>query len=253
MANRAQYYAIKNSLSATEKVVINFFELQWHLRHTVPTHEEIIEYVNRKYEKESKSYRLKHTALNYYFQRRVFTKALEDRGIPWKQGTIEDLTPTQVAAAVTVMNMADTRSIPDKLDQLGVNPSQYYAWLNDPQFKTMIDNLADQNLANVRPAAIAEFTKKINAGDWNAIKYWLETTGELTSGAQPQSEQLLRMIIEIIQDEVKDPNTIIRIAQRIKSAALNKTLEVVDTRPALTGEVVQDEEVARAQKMLGFG
>lgn len=252
MVTKSQYYAIKAGLSYTEKELINFYELQWHLRHRVPTVEEVVQYINEKHKKEGKDSKVSHTSVNYYLQRRAVVKALEQRGIPFRQHTQEDLTPTQVAAAVTVMNMMDTRDINEKLDQLGIAPATYYAWLNDPTFKNLVSNLSDQNLANIRPSAIAEFTKKVNQGDWNAIKYWLDATGELTNTNAPQSETLLKMIVEIIQDEVKDPDTIIRIANRIKMASANRTLEVVTTRPAITGEVVEDVELEQAKKKLGI-
>jgi len=254
MVSRGQYHAIKAALSSTEKEIINYYELEWFLRHRVPTYEDVVEYINRKYEKDGKHHRLKHSALNYYFTRKNFTKALDNRGIPWQQHTQVELTPTQVAAAVTMMNFADTRSNDEKLDQLGVTSTQYYAWLKDPTFKNAIDNLADQNLAHIRPTAIGEFTKKINQGDWNAIKYWLETTGELTSNDQPQSEQLLKMIVEIIQRHVKDPDTIVAIAQDIKLAAANRTLEVATEKPAINGSVIEhDPELEAAKKQIGFG
>jgi hypothetical protein len=239
---RQQYLAIKASITPQEKALVNYYELQWHLRHRVPTIEEVATHL-----------KLTQVTVNYYLQRRVVIKALDDRGIPWKQHSQDELTATQVAAAVTVMNFTDTRSINDKLDQLGINPSQYYAWLNDPQFKNLIDNLSDQNLRNVKPTAVTEFTKLINKGDWQAIKYYLDVTGTVKSDDAPQSEVLLRMIVEIIQKHVKDPETIIAIAQDIKLAAANRTLEVVTTPPQITGSIVEDVELEDAKKQLGIG
>lgn len=245
---KSQYLAIKNALTPAEKELINFYELQWHLRHRVPSVEEVVTHLRKKYSK------IRTTSVNYYLNRQPVRKALETRGIPFESHTRDDLSQVQVAAAITVMNMADERSIADKLDQLGINTSQYYAWLNDPQFKNLIDSLADQNLTNIRPAAIAEFTKKINQGDWNAIKFWLETTGELQRSDAPQSETILRMIVEVIQEHVKDPDTMIAIANGLKNVFQNKTLEVVDPRKAITGEIVEnDVELIEAKKQLGFG
>lgn len=237
-----QYYAIKNAMTKKEKELVNFYELQWALRTNVPTIEEVAQYL-----------KLSQTTVNYYLQRAPVVKALKQRGIPYLQHTQEDLTATQVATAVTMMNFADTRSNDEKLDQLGINATQYQAWLKDPQFKNLIDNLAEQNLNNIKPVAIGELTKKINQGDWNAVKYYLDTTGALVNNDAPQSEQLIRMIIEIIQKHVKDPETIIAIAQDIKLASANRTLEVVTTPPQITGEVVRDEELENAKKMLGVG
>lgn len=242
MVDRKQYFAIKAALTKKEKELINFYELQWHLRHNVPTIEEVAKHLS-----------LSQVTVNYYLQRNPVIKALDNRGIPWRQHTQEELTATQVAAAVTVMNFADTRSNDEKLDQLGITSSQYFAWLNDPQFKNLIDNLSDQNLRNIKPTAVTEFTKLINKGDWQAIKYYLEVTGTVQSNDAPQSEVLLRMIVEIIQKHVKDPAIIVAIAQDIKLAAANRTLEVVTTPHEITGSVINDVELADAKKQLGIG
>lgn len=240
-ARTRQFYAIKNVLTSKEKELINFYELQWHLRHTVPTIEET-----------ARQLKLTQVTVNYYLTRSPVIKALEQRGIPWRQHSQSELTATQVAVAVTMMNFADVRKNEEKLDQLGIQPATYYAWLNDPQFKNLVDNLAEQNLNNIRPTAIGEFTKLINKGDWNAVKYYLDVTGALQNDNQPQSEQLLKMIVEIIQKHVKDPEVIIAIAQDIKLASANRTLEVVTISPQITSEAIEyDPELEHAKKQLG--
>lgn len=242
MATRGQYWAIKNTLTREEKELINFYELQWFLRNRVPTIEEVALQLKKP-----------QTEVNYYLTRKPVIKALKDRGIKWEQHSQDNLTATQVAAAVTLMNFTDTRANDVKLDELGISPSQYYAWQEDPQFKNLLTSLADRNLKNIRPTAIAEFTKLVNKGDWQAVKYYLDVSGELRGNEAPQSEDLLRMIIEIIQDEVKDPAIILRIAERIKLASANRTLEVAaHTLPALEGHLVVDSELDHAKKMIGF-
>lgn len=250
VSNR-QYWAVKNALTKDEKKVIEFYELQWFLKQNVPSIEEVALFTKKK-----------QTEINFYLTRKAVTKALDDRGIPWRQHSQNELTATQVAVAVTMSNFADTRSNEAKLDQLGIQPTTYYAWLNDPQFANLVQHLADQNLGNIRPTAIGEFTKLINKGDWQAVKYYLDITGEFKNNDAPQSEVLLRMIIEIIQKHVKDPETIMAIAQDIKLASANRTLEVVTNNSppmAITSSVVEDSsliediELANAKKKLGIG
>jgi glutathione peroxidase-family protein len=239
--SKGQYYAIKNQLTKKEKDLINFYELQWHLRHNVPTIEEVAKYLS-----------LSQVTVNYYLQRQPVVKALETRGIPFRQHTQDELTATQVAAAVTMSNFADTRDNAVKLDQLGINPATYYAWLNDPQFQNLVENLANQNLKNIKPTAIGELTKKINAGDWNAVKFYLDVTGTLQNNDAPQSEQLIKAFVEIIQRHVKDPETIVAIAQDLKLASANRTLEVVaQPQRQITGELVDDPELEAAKRKLG--
>lgn len=244
LTDRQKSYLIykgMGKISKDEQRLVDYYELQWAFRHHVPTIEE-----------SATQLKLKQTEVNYFLTRTPVVKALNSRGIPWEQHSQSELTATQVAAAVTMMNFTDTRDNDTKLDQLGVNPTQYYAWLNDPQFKNLIDNLADQNLKNIRPTAIGEFTKLINKGDWNAIKYYLDVTGTVTSNNAPQGEQLLKVIVEIIQRHVKDPEIIIAIAQDVKLASANRTLEVATTPPQITSSVIEnDVELAEARKKLG--
>lgn len=242
---RRQYFAVKEQLTGAEKELIAYYELQWFLRQNVPTIEEVTQHLRKKNPGASQ------IAVNHYLTRRPVIKALEKRGIPFRQHTQENLTATQVAAAVTMMNFADTRSNDDKLAQLGILPATYYAWLNDPQFKQLVDTLSEQNLKNINPVAIGEFTKLINQGKWDAIKYYLDVTGAVKNTDQPQTEHLLRVFVEVIQRHVKDPEVIVAIAKDLKLAAANRTLEVV-ANPEITSYVVEDDqELDYARKQLG--
>lgn len=239
--DRKTFYAIKNKLTPKENELIAFYELQWALRNRVPTIDEVAKQIKQT-----------HVTVNYYLQRAPVKQALNRRGIPWQQHSQEELTSQQVACAVVMMNFADERPNKDKLSELGVNETQYAAWLQDPNFKNLVDVIADRNLTNIRPAAITEFTKKINSGDWNAIKYYLDATGTVQSNDAPQSEQLIMKFVEIIQRHVKDPAIMVAIAADLKAASHNRTLDVVEPVPALEGHVVEDAELIAAKKMIGF-
>lgn len=249
MVSRQQYKAIKESLIPAEKALIKFYELNWVLKHTVPTVEEVTEHLRKDGRPN-----LRQTSVNYYLTRAPVIKALEVRGIPFRQHTREELTDQQMAAALTVMNMMDTRSIPEKLDSIGILPATYYSWLNDPLFRNFVNGLADQNKLNIRPTAVAEFTKKISEGDWNAIKYWMDVTGEFANDEanMPKAADLMRMLIEIIQKHVKDANVIMAIAEDIKLATANRALQTI-SQPALESQpVIYDPELEDAKKKLGF-
>lgn len=231
-----RYYAIKNALTPTERKLIDFYELQWLGQMRVPTIDEVAEYLGKK-----------HTAVNYYLQRKPVVSALEKRGIPFRQHTQEELTSQQVAAATVMMNFADNRPAEVKLDELGVLPATYYAWLNDPTFKNFVETLSERNLGNIKPAAVAEYTKKIQAGDRTTILHYMDNTGAIKASDAPQTEVLLRMLIEIIQKHVQDPETIMAIAQDIKLATANRTLQ-----SSIEGSVVSPEELAQAKRALGI-
>lgn len=246
-AYQKRKYAMAQQLQPAEKALINLYELHWMLGHRVPSVEEVTAELRKKMPK------IRQTSVNYYLMRPPVIKALDQRGIPWRQHSQEELTGQQQAAALTVMNMMDTRSIPEKLDSIGVLPATYYAWLNDPVFKNFVDALTEQNKLNIRPTAVTEFTKKINQGDWQAIKYWLDATGEFNNSEAPRSEVLIGMIIEIIQKHVKDPELLLAIANEMMSVMSNKTY---DTSHILEGEVTdlpvaEDVDLDFARKQLG--
>lgn len=248
-----KYHAIKNSLTPAEKDLIKFYELQWMLRSYVPTSEEVTKYLQTGCK--TKRPKLRQTTVNYYLMRAPVRSALKARGIPFEQHSQAELTGQQQAVAVTVMNFADKRPIAEKLDQLGILPSTYYAWLNDPNFRNFVQTLADQNLTNIDPVAKTEFAKKIQEGDWNAIKLYMETTGVLKNNDTPQSEVIIMKLIEILQHHIKDTKILGAIANEMIAAFSNRTLapaiEAEFSEPAPAG--VADVELLAAKKQLGYG
>ncbi len=240
--DRKQYWAIRNEITREERKLVDFYELQWHMGKRIPTVTETAKYLEAKV-----------TEVNYWLTRKCVQTALKTRGIPWQQTARDSLSEQQIAAAVTVMNFIDQRSIEDKLDQLGIQPATYYAWQQNPQFKSFLAELANNNLGNIRPTAITELGKKVAEGNMQAIKYYLDASGDLVNNDAPASEILLRMVIEIIQKHVKDPRIITAIAQDISLAAANKTLSDVAPPPRqVTSYVEEDEDLETAKKTLGI-
>lgn len=159
--------------------------------------------------------------INVFLQNNKVTEALDRRGLPWKSagGFNKELTPTQVAVALTVSNFADERPVADKLNDLGIHPQQYYTWLNDPQFQSYVQRMADRNLEIIRPEAVAEFTKLIRKGDFNAIKYYFEVTGQFTSPDVTSIQAMVQKLVESVQRHVKDPEVLAAISKDILGAA----------------------------------
>ena len=239
MVTKRQYYAITQSLKPFERALIDYYELSWFTKQSIPSPEEVHDFLRKSRPNISL------ITVNYSLARAPVRKALKDRGVPFENYTRETLTDQQQAAALTVMNFADDRPITDKLAQIGVLPATYYAWLNDPKFKNFVEQLSEQNLNNIKPTVVAEFTKLINKGDWNALKYYMDNTGTLTNGQAPQSEQVLRMIIEVIQRHVKDADTLMAIAQDLINVTQVKTIDA---------EVLEYDspQVVDARKTLGY-
>lgn len=152
-------------------------------------------------------------------------KALDRRGLPWRTALTDSiqgnnkLTPIQMAVAITVSNFADDRHINEKLSELGVLPAQYYVWLNDPNFQSFVNKLADRNLEIVRPEAVASFNKLIRDGDFAAIKYYFEVTGQFSTPEIHNIQILVQKLVESVQRHVKDPEILAAISRDILGAA----------------------------------
>lgn len=250
MVTRAQYKAIKNSLTSSERDIVKYYELEYFLRNRIPSVEEVWAHLRKKYPK------IKQITVNYSLNRYPVKQAIRNRGIKdFEAHTRGEITDQQQAAALVVSNFADERPISQKLDSIGVSSAQYYAWLDDPAFRELVNVRAEQNKINIRPVAIAEFNKKIQQGDFNAIKYWMESTGELRSESI-QTDLLMRSVIEIIQKHVKDPGVLEAIAVDILAVSQNRPLEL-DSPPVINADVVEvnpvsSEEVREAQRKIGF-
>lgn len=155
-----------------------------------------------------------------FLQNKTVQDALERRGLPWKFNGAKsgNLSPTQVAAAMLMTNWADSRLPAQRLNDLGILPETYRAWLEDPVFNSYVNSLADRTLQNIRPEAITEFARLVRGGDLNAIKYYFEVTGEF-QGAQTQNLQgMLQLVIDTIVEFVKDPVVLAQISQRLLNA-----------------------------------
>lgn len=175
--------------------------------------------------------------INYFLKNAKVRKALEDRGLPWQQSGWEadNLTPVQIAAAILVSNFADVRTIEEKLDTLGVSPTQYYAWLNDDRFKAFVNRLADRNLENIRPEAVAAFTRRLREGYFPALKFYFEATGQFKQPDVANLEAFVHRVIEAIQRHVKDPQILAAIASDIMGAS-----------PVAVNNVIQQREITAA-------
>jgi len=162
------------------------------------------------------------------------------------------LTPEQLFMANTMLDLVDTRSQKKKLADNNIHTRTWNRWLRDPAFQRYLRERAEAMLGENQHEAHLALIDKIRAGDIKAIQYYNEMTGRYTPassrGNQPNSvvdvNNLLIRILEIIQDEVEDQATMIRIADRLKALGTAKTI---------AGELVEAEvhvpEIAPAQAL----
>lgn len=165
--------------------------------------------------------KMSQSRVKYILQNDNVQESFVRRGITSWDTTVDStyLSPEQIGCAVSVANFADTRTVSAKLDELGVTPSQYYAWLNNPAYKEFVRSLADQSLENSHHEAIGAFIKLVRNGDLGAIKYYFEITGYADSSDAVNLKLAVQRVIEAVQRHVKDPVTLANIALDIQGAA----------------------------------
>lgn len=131
------------------------------------------------------------------------------------------LTPIQLVVANSILDLADTRSDKKKLQDVGCTTTQYQAWLRDPEFKGYLQSRAESLIGDIQHEAMLSLADRVKSGDMKAIEYYHEITGRFVRQTQsnstgPDLGNTIVRIIEIIQDEVEDPETAFRISKRLK-------------------------------------
>lgn len=191
--------------------------------------------------------------------------ALEERGITRKliQGITTlasstktaKLTPIQLVAANKIMDLSDTKSDRKKLQDLGVTSLQYTAWMRDPEFRSYLQSRAESLVGDNQHEAMLALMDKVKSRDLNSIKYYHALTGRFveqkSNDAQGTTQNSLEVmvvrIIEIIIDEVDDPELAARIGDRLKALVTGAQIAGIISSPV--GDSVVVPEVAEAREI----
>lgn len=151
-------------------------------------------------------------------------KRLDALGVP-DPNRNKTLTEKQLLAATVILDPLDKRSKLKKLTELGISTKEYNSWLNDPLFRKVCLNIAENQLYAAQPTAHMALVERVNQGDLGAIKYFNAMTGryrEQRGNAAVEvnvqnnyGNDMLIKIVEIIQRHVKDPITLSAIGDDI--------------------------------------
>jgi len=124
------------------------------------------------------------------------------------------LTAEQQGLLTILSNYADNRDLKRKLAHAGISWAKYQVWLSQPVFKSYYDKLVGNTLKQAIPIAQQQLAAKMAAGDLTAIKYGFEVSGHHDPNGKKQvdAQQLLTILLEVIEEKVKDPNILREIA-----------------------------------------
>lgn len=251
-------------LSSEEAEFVVLIDYEWHLKGQLA-----IEAFCEEYGYEVKEFK-------DFVKRPQVLSNLTGRGIPphlvYPDALTEQaakrvqLLPLQLKAANAIMDLTDTRTTKKKLQDLGLTTSQYQAWLRDPKFNDYLRQRAEALMGDVQHEAALALVDKVMAGDMKAIEYYNEMTGRYVrptatavGGSQQDFQMMVVRIIEIIVDEVEDPQVAARISDRLKGlasgmqvAGMLQAPEVIEQPEVAPARVITPEVQAMMNKGLGY-
>lgn len=212
-----------SELTEFEVQLLTFLDQQYHLTGTLLTAEKAYE-----------EYGIPVKDFERAFNNPTFRDSLSERGVVFERLTAyednakwigKSLTPIQLLAANALLDLTDTRTNKKKLQDLGISTTKYNAWLKDPVFKDYLAARAKQLIGDNEHEVDLALLDRVRAGDMKAISYYNEFTGRYTPASSRQSssagnidiQAILVRVIEIINEEVNNPEEILAISTRLRS------------------------------------
>lgn len=127
------------------------------------------------------------------------------------------LTEKQLGLLHILSSVADNRPFARQLKEAGVSTAQWKAWLKQPIFAAAYQKMLGDALNEAMPLAKAKLANKIGQGDIQAIKFGMEVTGVHNPARDKQvdAEQLLGVVLEVLEEQVKDKELLSAIAAGI--------------------------------------
>lgn len=158
--------------------------------------------------------------LTEFKQNSLVLKSMEARGIPYPHPS-DKFTPSQMAAAATMLDPYDRRSDEKKLRDIGLTTRQWSSWLQDREFASYLRDRSELMFQNSMLEAHKGIIKGMRNGNVASITKYYEMTGRHDPNRENQVnvQLILHSLIEVIQRYVKDPVVMHNIATEMSSIA----------------------------------
>jgi hypothetical protein len=168
------------------------------------------------------------------------------------------LTPIQLIVANSMLDLIDARPPKKKLADLNVSPYQYQSWMKDPEFRNYMHERSEGLLTDVSHEVMLSLIDKAMSGDMKAVAYYHEMTGRFISqtgssqgqGSQHDLQSMIVRIVEIIVEEVEDPNTAARISERLKGLVMGHQLASAAVEVPVVPEIAPAREMTPLTKQM---
>jgi hypothetical protein len=154
----------------------------------------------------------------------TYINVLRTKGLITSSTNSEILTAKQILAANMVLTRADTRSLREKLKEVGVSISEWNGWLNTKVFKNYISARSESELASHDHAAFRTILNAVDEGDITATKLFLELRGRYSTkvDVSVNVNVLLTQVVELIANYVSSTD-LEEIATKLDSLYSNHT------------------------------
>jgi hypothetical protein len=145
-----------------------------------------------------------------------FAVACERRGIQMERES--GLTEQQAFALTVLSDFTDKRAMSRRLGDIGVPMAQFRAWMRQPLFSKLYHERAEQNVADVVPAALTRLVSNIDDGDQRAIEFGLKMTGRYDPASieVQNARAVVTTIVELVMQHA-DEETQRKILQGVES------------------------------------
>jgi len=195
-------------ISGEQLDVLAAYEQLFWTHGAVPTEERVAELTGVRLETVKK-----------YWQDDEFRQRLQKRGLPLDGGRSEQLlTVQQLDVANRMLNLADNRSKREKLQECGVSPQQYSAWLRQPAFQQYMARRGEELFKSADGDAYRALVGIVEAGDVQGLKLFFEMRGIYNPRMQVDInvDAVMLQVVEVISRHVRDPETLIAIAEDLE-------------------------------------
>lgn len=137
------------------------------------------------------------------------------------------LTAEQLGLLTILSNPADGRDLKRKLSHAGISWAKYQVWLKQPVFSKAHNQIIGEALKQAIPMAEQQLAAKMVAGDLTAIKYGFEVSGRHDPNGKKQvdAQALLGILLEVIEEEIKDPQALQAIAAKLTLRGAGRAIE----------------------------
>lgn len=168
----------------------------------------------------------------------TFREALVKRGVDLSPETSSEvLTPEQLQLANILLNIHDTRSEREKLNEIGISSQKFNTWLRQPAFQSYLRKRAEAMFSAADYKAFQALGAEAAGGDVSALKLFFEMRGIYNPRVQVDVniEVVLTSVVEIIAKHVKDPATLEAIATELDALETGGARVGTPALPMTTG------------------